>query len=180
MIRLLALLLLALAPQVAAQPFPDVWGTVGAGGSENGGHGSFELSISGASSPATVTVQYVEGNQFLSDAPFKKHHLYSILLGVRTSERLLTGRFLVGLGYIDGIEHVGWSRDKLDHCFIGCSGDFEERPFAHVNIPLRMEGLFHPFGNGIGSNLYVQANLNPTRSFVSFGLAVSLGKFRSL
>ncbi len=167
-----------LQAQQATASLPGIWLSGGGGGSENGIHGVLGLSLHLPRNPFTFSVQYADGSQFFDDAPLKKHRMVNALIGLSASESLLMGHLSVGIGYMEGIEHVGWRRDALVDGFLGRHGNFPERAFGHVNFPIRADALIKPFTNAIGIGPYVQASVNPTRSFVSFGIHLSIGNLR--
>lgn len=155
----------------------QMWLTGAAGGSENGLQGGFEVSLGFPAIGGAASVQYVEGAQFLSDAPLKNHRMVNVLFGWVLDEGPLRARVGAGLGYIDGVQHVGWARDKLVDGWLGDYCNCEESAFSGLNVPVRADVLVKPFGFG-GAGVFVQANFNRAWSFSSFGLQVALGDLR--
>lgn len=154
-----------------------VWLTGTAGGSENGLQGGVDLNIGFPTVSGSATAQYVEGRQFLSDAPLKSHRMISVLYGWMIGDGPFLARVSAGVGYIGGVQHVGWDRDTLVDGWLGAYCNCPEAAFGHLNVPMRADVLVRPFG-AMGAGIFIQANYNPTRSFVSYGIQVGLGKLR--
>ncbi len=159
---------------------PRLWLSAGLEGSENGFEAVGELSFRFDHAPVVLSVQHARQlPDFIgtTDTPLEAYHMTNVLASVVASNRVAAARLSAGVGYMTGIEHVGWSADKLVDGFLSRTGNFPEQAFSHVNLPLRADLLVTPSGV-FGGGVFVQANVNPTRSFVSAGLQFALGNLR--
>ena len=165
----------------ALYPYSDhlpvhFWGTGSLNIAENNFEAALELSARLPRPGVVFSVQHVRKLPdviFETDTPIEDYSMTNAFVGAGMGNLAFYTRLSAGAGYLTGIEHVGWNEDELSG-WLSSTGNFPRRRFGHVNVPIRLEGMLKPVRVG-GFGLAAQYNLNPTHSFLSFSVTLSMG-----